>query len=110
MEKFLMLIIACVSFGLLTTVTYADDATQTSTNLQKSYSAKGEVIAIDKVAVKVKLKHEAIPELNWPAMTMFFSVSDKAQLNDLAIGNKVEFQLVKTSSGMPLITKINALK
>jgi Cu(I)/Ag(I) efflux system protein CusF len=109
MKKFMM-IIACMTFGLVTTAAYADDVTQTSSNIQKSYSAKGAIVAIDKVAVKVKLKHEAIPELNWPAMTMFFSVSDKAQLNDLAIGNKVEFQLVKTSSGMPLITKINALK
>jgi Cu(I)/Ag(I) efflux system protein CusF len=56
------------------------------------------------------LKHEAIPELNWPAMTMFFLVADKSQLDALAIGNKVEFQLIKTSSGMPIITKINALK
>lgn len=110
MKTYLIMIITCVSFGLLTMTTYANDATQTSTDVQKSYAAKGEVVAIDKVAVKVKLKHEAIPELNWPAMTMFFSVADKSQLDALAVGNKVEFQLVKTSSGMPIITQIKAIK
>jgi Cu/Ag efflux protein CusF len=50
---------------------YADDAHHPKTEAQKNYAAKGEVIAVDKAAGKVKLKHEAIPEREWPTMTMF---------------------------------------
>jgi len=108
MKRFLIMI--SVAFGLVTMNAYASDYTQTTIDIQKSYTVKGVVVAIDKVAIKVKLKHEAIPELNWPAMTMFFSLADKSQLETLVVGNKVEFQLIKTSSGMPLITEIKAIK
>jgi Cu(I)/Ag(I) efflux system protein CusF len=110
MKRYLVMIITCVLFGLVTTVTFTTQANQTNTDIQKSYAAKGEVIAIDKTTVKVKLKHEAIPELNWPAMTMFFSVADKSQFDALIVGNKVEFQLIKSSSGVPIITQIKAIK
>ena len=52
---------------------------------------KGKVVALDKVASKVKLKHEAIPELDWPVMAMFFSVTDKSQLDAVEAGDHVKF-------------------
>lgn len=63
-----------------------------------------------KAAGKIKLKHEAIPELDWPAMTMFFSVADKSQLETLHIGDKVEFQLMKSNDGALQITQIKSIK
>jgi Cu(I)/Ag(I) efflux system protein CusF len=110
MKSFLTVVIISASSWLVTMNTYASNDIQNYTDVQKSYASKGEVIAIDKVAVRVKLKHDAIPELNWPAMTMFFSVTNKSQLDDLVVGNKVKFQLVKNSSGMPVITDIKAIK
>ncbi|EEF26073.1 conserved hypothetical protein [Ricinus communis] len=67
---------------------YANDAHHPKADVQKSYAAKGEVVVVDKAAGKVKLKHEAIPELDWPAMTMFFAVADKSQLESLAVGDQ----------------------
>jgi Cu(I)/Ag(I) efflux system protein CusF len=71
---------------------------------------KGEVIAVDKAAGKVKLKHEAIPELEWPTMTMFFGVADKSQLDAVKAGDQVEFEFVKANGGAPLIMQIKHVK
>ena len=69
-----------------------------SPEAQASYMAKGEVIAIDQDASKLKLRHEAIPELSWPAMTMNFGMADKSLLEGLKVGDKLNFELVKDAS------------
>jgi Cu(I)/Ag(I) efflux system protein CusF len=89
---------------------YANDAHHQTTDNQKSYSAKGEVVAVDSVLSKVKLKHEAVPELKWPGMTMFFNIADKSLLDTVKTGDQVEFEFVKVDGGGPLITKIKPLK
>jgi len=98
MKRFFIIIFSCIAFGGVAIPVYANDAHHTKTELQKSYAVKGEVVVVDKAAGKVKLKHEAIPELDWPAMTMFFSVADKSQLETLHIGDKVEFQCKRQPS------------
>ncbi len=110
MKRFLIMTLACITFGALAIPVYANDAHHPKADVQKSYAAKGEVVVVDKAAGKVKLKHEAIPELDWPAMTMFFAVADKSQLESLAVGDQVEFQLMKSNDGVPLITQIKAVK
>jgi Cu(I)/Ag(I) efflux system periplasmic protein CusF len=59
-----------------------------------TYSAVGVVKKIDAAKGTVAFAHAAIPALNWPAMTMNFSVKDKALLNKLKVGKKatLEFQ------------------
>lgn len=75
---------------------------------QASYSAKGQVVTIDQESSKLKIRHEAIPELSWPAMTMNFNVVDKSQLEGLRVGDKVIFVLVKDKSTGQYV--INSLK
>jgi len=89
---------------------YANDAHHQVVDNQKSYSAKGEVVAVDSALSKVKLKHDAIPELKWPGMTMFFNVADKSLLDTVKTGDQVEFEFVKVDGGGPLITKIKPVK
>lgn len=110
MKRFLVITLTSIVFGVTTTAIYAKDTHQPNTEVQKSYAVKGEVVAIDKTAGKVKLKHEAVPELDWPAMTMFFAVANKSQLDTLNIGNQVKFELVKTNDGAALITQIKIVK
>jgi len=110
MKKFLITTLALAAFGITVMPGYADDTHHPKAEAQKSYAAKGEVVAVDKAAGKVKLKHEAIPELEWPAMTMFFAVADKDQLDTLEAGARVEFQFVKVSGSAPLITEIKPAK
>lgn len=100
--------IACLGFVAVSG--HADDTHHPQAAAQKSYAAKGEVVAVDKAAGKVKLKHDAIAELEWPAMTMFFAVADKSQLEALGAGTRVEFQFVKVNGGAPLITQIQPVK
>ena len=65
---------------------------------QMSYPAKGEVVSIDQDASKLKLRHEAIPKLSWPAMTMSFGVADKSLLEGLKVGDKLNFELFQDAS------------
>ena len=94
MKNVLMMIITSVSFGIITMITNAADKIQNYTNIQISHALKGEVIAVDKLTMKIELKNEVIRELNWPAMTMFFSVIDKSLFNDLVVGNEAEFPVM----------------
>lgn len=107
MKKFLMITFASAVFGVAAMSIYANDDHHSRTETQRSYAAKGEVLAIDKAADKVKLKHEPVPELDWPTMTMFFSVADKALLDDVEVGDQVKFQFVRTNKGA-LITQIKS--
>jgi Cu(I)/Ag(I) efflux system periplasmic protein CusF len=53
------------------------------------------VKAIDVANGKVTLEHGAIATLNWPPMTMAFTVKDKSLFDKLAVGRTVHVELVK---------------
>lgn len=78
--------------------------------IKKSHAVNGEVVAVDKAASKVKLKHAPIPALKWPAMTMSFAVTDKSQLDGLKAGDKVNIEFVEVSGSIPLITQIKPVE
>lgn len=61
----------------------------------RTYTTTAIVKSVDKAADKVMLAHEAIKSLNWPAMTMGFTVRDKALLDELTVGKKVSVELRK---------------
>ncbi|CAG0979167.1 Cation efflux system protein CusF [Methylophilaceae bacterium] len=106
MKRFLISIAALAALGIAAMHAQADDAHHPKTGAQTIYTVKGEVVEVDKAAGKVKLKHEAVPELEWPAMTMFFSVAEKSQLDGLKMNDQVYFEFVRTNGGSPLITRI----
>ena len=56
-----------------------------------THKAVGVVKKADAKAGSVSLAHEPVATLKWPAMTMAFKVADKALLDKLAEGRKVEF-------------------
>lgn len=66
----------------------------------------GTITAIDTAAAKVSIDHAAIPEVEWPAMTMGFA-ADPALLGDLQVGDKVAFdvEITGTSGKVTAITK-----
>lgn len=61
----------------------------------KTHEAVGVVKAVDPARGKVTLQHQPILSLKWPAMTMAFPVRDKALLDKLQVGKKVEVELVQ---------------
>ena len=59
------------------------------------HNAVGVVTNVDPAKSTVTLAHEPVKSLNWPAMTMGFTVKDKAMLDKLAIDKKVEIEFVQ---------------
>lgn len=68
-----------------------------------------EVRKVDTDQGKVTLKHEAIANLDMPAMTMVFRVAQPEMLKDLKAGDKVQFQ-AESANGAIVVTRIQAQK
>ena len=62
-------------------------------------SGTGVVRSIDKANGQVRLTHEPIDALGWPAMTMLFRLKDSALADRINVGDKVDFLLEKSGSG-----------
>ena len=54
------------------------------------HQATGVVTKVEKD--KVTIKHEPVQSMNWPSMTMAFTVKDKALMGKLAKDRKVDFE------------------
>jgi Cu(I)/Ag(I) efflux system protein CusF len=65
----------------------------------------GVITAIDREAGTLTLKHQPIPALGWPAMTMDFKASPPALLTGLKIGQTIAFD-ANEGTGVPLVTAI----
>ncbi|MGC4396562.1 MULTISPECIES: copper-binding protein [Hydrogenophaga] len=68
-----------------------------------------EVRRVDKENGKVTLKHGAIKNMDMPPMTMVFTARDKAMLEGIAVGDKVQFTAVN-EKGQMLVESIKAIK
>ena len=62
---------------------------------QAAHKATGVVKKVDPKSGVVTLAHDPVKSLNWPAMTMSFGVKDKALLDKMQSGKKVEFEFVQ---------------
>ena len=60
-----------------------------------THMAKGEVKKVDTQAAMVTIAHGPVPSMNWPAMTMGFTVKDKMLLDKLAVGKAVDFEFAQ---------------
>lgn len=68
-----------------------------------------EVRKVDKDNGKLTLKHAEIKSLDMPAMTMVFTVKDKALLDKVKAGDKVRFK-AEQAGGAYVVTAIEAAK
>lgn len=78
-----------------------------SSEQQITHSAKGRVTKVDESNGVVTLAHDPVESINWPAMTMGFSVNDKKILNKFNVGETIEFEFMKAEKGGYVITEIN---
>src|SRR6187431_2449725 len=74
-----------------------------------STMADGEVRKIDKAQGKVTLRHGPIVNLDMPAMTMVFTVSNPKMLDSIKEGDKVKFTADKVN-GAITVTAIEGAK
>lgn len=76
----------------------------------KDIAGTGVVRKVDAAAGVVKLAHEPIPAVQWPAMTMDFRVKDAKLLSGIRPEQKVSFSFVKGVEGGYVITRIAPAK
>jgi Cu(I)/Ag(I) efflux system periplasmic protein CusF len=60
----------------------------------------GEIRKIDKTTGKLTIKHGPIKSLDMPPMTMAFHAGDKTALEQVAIGDKIEFSVANENGKM----------
>jgi Cu(I)/Ag(I) efflux system protein CusF len=67
---------------------------------------KGVVKEINKEERQLRIAHEPIPALQWPAMVMAFKVAPNVDVSSLSAGTKIAFTLSKSASGGYVIEEI----
>ena len=70
---------------------------------------EGEVRKIDVEGSKVTLKHAEIKNLDMPGMTRVFVVKDKAMLDKMKAGDKVQFKAIN-DAGKMTVTEIQPVR
>lgn len=65
----------------------------------------GEIRKIDKENGKVTIKHAEIKNLDMPPMSMVFNVKDKALLDKVQVGEKIQFVVIM-DAGKMVVTDI----
>ncbi len=70
--------------------------------------ADGEVRKIDIAAKKITLKHGEIKNLDMPPMSMVFQVQDKALLDKVKTGDKVNFTADKVNGAYTVLSIVPA--
>jgi len=76
--------------------------------LAQALNAEGEVSKIDKPHARITLKHGGVKNLDMPPMTLVFRVRDPAQLDALAVGDKVRFAAEKAGGDYTVTTIVKA--
>jgi len=54
----------------------------------------------------IELDHGPIKSIGWMAMKMLFNVEERELLEEVEVGDKVEFEFIKTSDGRFVVTDI----
>lgn len=62
---------------------------------EKTIHATGTVKALSENHESLRIFHNPIPELKWPAMNMPFDVIDHELTHPLSVGDKVEFDFIQ---------------
>ncbi|WP_382160746.1 copper-binding protein [Hydrogenophaga sp. ANAO-22] len=65
----------------------------------------GEVRKIDKENGKITIKHGEIKHMDMPPMTMVFNAKDKAMLDKIQVGQKIQFIVIQ-DAGKMVVTDI----
>ncbi|RJP65641.1 MAG: copper-binding protein [Comamonadaceae bacterium] len=65
----------------------------------------GEIRKIDKENSKITIKHGEIKHMDMPPMSMVFNVKDKAMLDKVQVGDKIQFIVIQ-EAGKMVVTDI----
>lgn len=74
----------------------------------QSHHGLGTVTAIDRKGKKVELDHGPVKSIGWMGMKMFFEMDDREMLDEVEVGDKVNFEFIKTRDGRFVVTDIES--
>jgi Cu/Ag efflux protein CusF len=69
----------------------------------QTHTGKGVVKWVDADSGEIDLRHEPMPSLKWPAMTMSFKAQDAALLKGIKEKDVVEFDLMKKGNEYEIV-------
>lgn len=110
--KRLSKITLAIAFALTSAAAFAQasgQATQSSQAPSTASMSEGEVKKINKDAGKVTIKHGELKNLSMPAMTMIFRVKDPAMLDQIKVGDKINF-VADQVGGQLTVTQLEVKK
>ncbi len=93
-----------MKYFLLTFISFLSLSTSAS-----SEWVRAEVVRVDTVKQRIVLKHEPIPSIKMPSMTMRFDVVKEVSLDLYRPGDRVQFQF-KEAGGSLDVTAMEKLK
>lgn len=102
MKRSIMQILIGLLTLLLITTAFADQE-------PKTHEGKAVVKAINMDKGTIKLTHEPIASLNWPAMTMDFKIKENALFQGINANDSVTFTFIQMNSDN-VITRIQSNK
>ena len=76
----------------------------------KTYPLHGKIEQIDTDNLTITLAHDAVTELEWPAMTMTFPVAKVQLLNGLSAGQTIDALITANEGESPMIQAIKPAK
>ena len=82
---------------LETPVENAKSSIQAASKNNASIESTGVITELNISENTITIKHAAIPELNWPEMTMSFQISNKIALTDFKAGDHIQFTITKSN-------------
>src|SRR4051794_22019458 len=85
--------------------TAAPDQPAAAAPAARAAKGVGVITEIDVKEATLTLKHEPIPALGWPSMTMPFRANPPSLLDDLKVGQKIGFD-TREAGALPEITAI----
>jgi len=72
----------------------------------QTHHGEGTVTAIDNKGKRIKLKHGPIKSIGWMGMNMFFEVEERDFLDEVEVGDRVDFEFIETRDKRYVITDI----
>ena len=67
-------------------------------------ASEGQVVKVDKAALRITLKHDGVKNLDMPPMTMAFRVGNPKLLDGLAAGDHVRFAADKVAGSYMVVS------
>jgi len=72
------------------------------------HRGEGTLDAVDAATSTATISHGPIASLNWPSMTMDFSLANPSLVANMAPGTPIEFEFVERKPGDYVVTRLTA--